>query len=167
LEILLKILLSLLLLFLRLLNLFLEGDLATFSLFVTFFSPIPSKAKRLFDEGKISSTEYVTLLTSDKNFHEDEDIDNIPWLRISKDTMEATGPLIVMIEDEEMSPQKRAPSSPLVPPPSPAPPAPTPEKDEPVDRSAPYLPSDFSTLVLTSDTFLVFLFEFLKTEIRS
>jgi hypothetical protein len=97
-------------------------------------SPIPSKAKRLYNEGKISSTEYVTLLTSDKSFREDEDIDNIPWIRISKDTFEATGPLIVMIEDEEMSPQKQTPTSPLAPPPSPATPAPTPEKDEPVDR---------------------------------
>jgi hypothetical protein len=59
-------------------------------------SPIPSKARRLLDEGKISPTEYVTLLTSDKSFREDEDIDQIPWRRISLGTMESTGPLIVI-----------------------------------------------------------------------
>lgn len=107
-------------------------------------SPIPSKAKRLYDEGKISSIEYVTLLKSDKSFHEDEEIDNIPWTRISRDTMEATGPLIVMIKEEEISSQKLSSTisiSPGVSPSSPLTPAPTlPEKDEPVDRSV-QLPS--------------------------
>ncbi len=73
-----------------------------FSLSLSLSSPVPSKAKRLLDEGKISSSEFQALIQSDKSFREDEDVDEIPWVRISKDTMDVTGPLIVI---EEKAPE--------------------------------------------------------------
>lgn len=49
----------------------------------------------------LSSPEDIPVLKSEKSFREDEDLEQIPWMRISKDTMEATGPLIVIEKPNE------------------------------------------------------------------
>mmetsp|Transcript_26390 Transcript_26390/g.39161 ORF Transcript_26390/g.39161 Transcript_26390/m.39161 type:complete len:681 (-) Transcript_26390:163-2205(-) len=64
-------------------------------------SPVPNKAKRLLNSGKITQQEYDAIISGDTEFYvsgSDQDVDNIPYVRLSKtsvDLCDLSGPFVV------------------------------------------------------------------------